>query len=155
MAITEKQKNLLWEFIRYAIVGGIASVVDMGVFALVRELVFGGNNGNLAIAVGTAAGFIAGICVNYILSMAVVFRTEEQQKQGRNRRAVLIFVAVGLVGFVLTMILQWFGESVILANLIHGEFGIWKYAVKVVVMGIVLIWNYVGRKIFVFGGTEK
>ncbi len=155
MALSEKKRDLIWEFIRYAIVGGIASVVDMGVFALVRELCFGGAGSNAAIAVGTAAGFAAGICINYILSMAVVFRTEEQQKQGRNRRAVMIFVAVGIVGFVLTMILQWLGESVLLAAFIEGDAGIWKYAVKIAVMGVVLIWNYLGRKIFVFGGTEK
>lgn len=147
------RKELLKEFIRYAFVGGIASIVDMGVFALVRELCFGSESNLLSIVVGTAAGFLAGICVNYILSMAFVFLTEKQQKQGKNRRAVLIFIAVGVVGLALSLMLQWLGERLVLGNVAEDSW-IWKYAVKAVVMGIVLVWNYAGRKIFVFGGKD-
>ncbi len=153
--MTEKQKSTVLEFIRYCFVGGIAAVVDTAAFAAVRELCFDGSKSNTAIIIGTAAGFIAGIIVNYILSMAVVFKTEEQQKKGRNKKAVAIFVAVGIVGLILTLLLQSFGEKVVLAKLIGSDNRLLKYGVKVVVMGIVLVWNYVGRKIFVFGGKES
>ncbi len=154
MALTKQQKNLIWEFIRYVFVGGIASVVDLGVNSLVRELCFSDSEAWLAMCTGVTVGFVAGICVNYILSMALVFRTDKQQKQGRNKRAVLIFVIVGIVGYGLRLLLQWLGEDVILRSVMGEELGIWKYAVTVAVMGIVLIWNYVGRKILVFGGMK-
>ena len=151
----ESRGALIAEFLRYAVVGGIAFVVDFGVFALFRELVFGGGNGTAAITVSTAAGFLAGLAVNYVLSMLMVFRSEKQQQQGKNMRAVLIFALIGLIGLGLTELLQWLGETVILQTAFGKAvndlvFGLGAYAVKIVVAGIVLIWNYVGRKIFVF-----
>lgn len=157
---TESRKTLIFEFLRYVLVGGIAFFVDFGTFALFRELLFGGVEGNAAITVSTAAGFVAGLAVNYVLSMLIVFKTEKQQKQGKNARAVFIFFAVGLVGLGLTELLQWLGETCFLVSSVGKSFdgflaGYGKYAVKIVVAGIVLIWNYVGRKIFVFRGDDE
>ena len=155
MENTNSRKALIAEFLRYAVVGGIAFVVDFAVFALFRELVFGGSGTTVAITVSTAAGFIAGLAVNYVLSMLMVFRTEKQQKQGKSVHAVLVFAAVGVVGLGLTELLQWLGEVKLLQTSLGKSIndllgGLGVYAVKVVVAGIVLIWNYVGRKIFVF-----
>lgn len=153
--MSNAKKALIFEFLRYVLVGGIAFLVDFGTFALVRELIFNGADSTAAITVSTAAGFIAGLAVNYILSMLIVFRTEKQQKQGKNARAVFIFFAVGFVGLLLTELLQTLGETLFLTSTVGTAFndlvfGLGKYAVKIVVAGIVLIWNYVGRKIFVF-----
>lgn len=139
--------DLLKEFLRYAFVGGIAFVVDFAVFALFRELVFRNDHG-VALVVSTAAGFLVGLAVNYVLSLLFVFRSEKQQKQGKTKKAFLVFAAVGVVGLLLTELLQWLGESIVGDRL--GQLG--KYAVKLCVTGIVLIWNYAGRKIFVFKG---
>ena len=151
----DNKKALIAEFLRYAVVGGIAFVIDFGVFALFREFVFGGGNGVAAITVSTAAGFIAGLAVNYVLSMMMVFRTKKQQEQGRNLKAVLVFAVIGVIGLGLTELLQWLGEAKLLTSTMGKELdsaigGLGVYAVKIVVAGIVLIWNYVGRKIFVF-----
>lgn len=155
MKNTNERSVLIKEFLRYVLVGGIAFVVDFGVFALFRELVFGGADSTAAITVSTAAGFIMGLAVNYVLSMLMVFRSEKQQEQGKNVRAVLIFAVVGIIGLGLTELLQWLGEKVILQTELGKAFNslifdTGVYAVKIVVAGIVLIWNYVGRKIFVF-----
>lgn len=155
MKLNSARKALIYEFLRYVLVGGIAFLVDFGTFALFRELIFGGSERAAAITVSTAAGFTVGLAVNYVLSMLIVFRTEKQQKQGKNVRAVLIFFAVGLVGLFLTELLQYLGEAKLLATSAGQSFdrllhGLGKYAVKLVVTGIVLIWNYAGRKIFVF-----
>ena len=155
MALNNARKALIFEFLRYVLVGGIAFLVDFGTFALFRELLFGGKTGTVAITVSTAAGFVAGLAVNYILSMLIVFKTEKQQKQGKNARAVFIFFAVGFIGLLLTELLQWLGEAQFLTTKIGEGFndmilGYGKYAVKIVVAGIVLIWNYVGRKTLVF-----
>lgn len=146
--MTDKKADLIKEFIRYALVGGVAFLVDFGIFALFRELVYGGDGGGTALVVSTAAGFAAGLTVNYILSMSVVFRKESQQKQGRTKKAFFTFAAVGVVGLGLTELFQWLGE--LLVGDFLGQLG--KYMVKICVTGLVLIWNYVGRKIFVFKG---
>ena len=43
MKMSKKSNKNLFEFLRYAIVGGIAALVDMGVLALFKEVVFGGS----------------------------------------------------------------------------------------------------------------
>lgn len=148
-----KLKELIGEFLRYIVVGGIAFVVDFGIFTLLRETLYRGRADNTAVLVATAAGFVAGLVVNYILSMVMVFRKESQQKQGKTLKAVLIFVAVGLVGLVITELLQWLGESYFLTTSLGTSLGgLGKYAVRLCVTAIVLVWNYAGRKIFVFKG---
>lgn len=153
--MSSSKKTLIFEFLRYVVVGGIAFLIDTAAFTLVRVLIFGNSGSNAEIVTSTATGFVAGLTVNYLLSMLIVFRTEKQQKQGRNARAVLIFFAVGFVGLLLTELLQWLGETQLLTSQIGKAlnslvFGFGVYAVKIAVAGIVLVWNYVGRKIFVF-----
>lgn len=151
----EDKPSVIKEFLRYVLVGGIAFVVDFGVFWIFRDLIFGGKDSTAIIIVSTTAGFIAGIIVNYLLSMKIVFTTDKQQQQGRNLGALITFAVVGLVGLGLTNLLQWLGESKLLAT----DFGVkidelffnqGKLIVRCFVSGVVLVWNYVGRKIFVF-----
>ena len=40
MKMSKKSNKNLFEFLRYAIVGGIAALVDMGVLALFKDVVF-------------------------------------------------------------------------------------------------------------------
>jgi putative flippase GtrA len=145
----EKSKinNLLFEFLRYCVVGGIAFVVDTGVLVFFREIVFNKNESAAVMAKSVAAGFIAGLIVNYILSMLVVFRTPGQQKKGKTVRAFVIFAVVGLVGLGLTELFMYLGVKIV------GPAGLWYILVKCFVTAIVLVWNYIGRKIFVFKGV--
>ena len=151
----EDKPSVIKEFLRYVLVGGIAFVVDFGVFWVFRDLIFGGKDSTAIIIVSTTAGFVAGIIVNYLLSMKIVFTTDKQQQQGRNIGALITFAVVGLVGLGLTNLLQWLGES----KLLTTGFGVkidelffnqGKLIVRCFVSGVVLVWNYVGRKIFVF-----
>ena len=151
----EDKPSVIKEFLRYVLVGGIAFVVDFGVFWVFRDLIFGGKDSTAIIIVSTTAGFVAGIIVNYLLSMKIVFTTDKQQQQGRNIGALITFAAVGLVGLGLTNLLQWLGESKLLTTGLGVKidelfFNQGKLIVRCFVSGVVLVWNYVGRKIFVF-----
>ena len=159
---TEDKPSVIKEFLRYVLVGGIAFVVDFGVFWVFRDLIFGGKDSTAIIIVSTTAGFIAGIIVNYLLSMKIVFTTDKQQQQGRNLGALITFAVVGWVWLSgsdwvskLTYFKKRSGESKLLAT----NFGVkidelffnqGKLVVRCFVSGVVLVWNYVGRKIFVF-----
>ena len=143
----EVKKDTLWEFIRYALVGGVSAVVDMGVNYLMLYHILGGTpDDKLLVALSVTAGFIVGLMVNYILSNIFVFSKAEQKKKGRTVGAFLIYVAVGVVGYGLTVGLTLLGTLVI------GKEGIWYTLLNCVVKGIVLIWNYLGRKILVYRG---
>ena len=142
-----KHKKLIWEFLRYVIVGGVSAVIDMAVNYVMLYYILGGDKDDkLFVALSVTAGFVVGIIVNYILSNVFVFKTDEQKQKGRNLAAFLIYVAVGVIGYGLTVGLTLLGTLVI------GEEGIWYLLMTCVVKGIVLIWNYIGRKIFVYKG---
>ena len=72
-----------------------------------------------------------------------MFNRPEQKDKGRTVGAFLVFAAVGIVGLVLTELGMMLGVS------LFGD----RYLVfiKIVVAAIVLVWNYIGRKIFVYG----
>lgn len=141
-----KKKQLIMEFLRYIIVGGVSFLVDAGVLAAVKEVFYRENCTPGQMAICVAAGFVAGLICNYLLSSLFVFRSAEQKESGRNFRAFLIYAVVGLIGFGLTELGMYIGTAIV------GSDGLWYLLIKCFVAGIVLIWNYVGRKIFVYHG---
>ena len=142
-----KNKKLILEFLRYAVVGGISAVIDMAVnFVVLFYLLGGDKNDSELVAISVAAGFAVGLAVNFILSNLFVFKEKEQREKGRSAKAFLIYALVGVIGFALTEVLT------ILGTLVIGDGGVWYLILTCFVKGVVLIWNYVGRKIFVYRG---
>ena len=122
-----KLLSLFWEFFRYAVVGGIAFLADYGTLFLFQELILtGGTPWELFIS--TAAGFIVGLIVNYVLSLTFVF------------------TVVGVIGLGLTELIMYLGTE-----LLHISYLI----VKIAAAAIVLVWNYVGRKVLIFDRKGK
>lgn len=144
--VSAKKKNLM-EFLRYAVIGGISALVDMGVNYICLYYIFHATkNDKLPVAVSVTAGFAVGLIINYILSNKFVFRSPEQREKGKTVSAFMIYALVGVAGYFLTVGLTLLGTRFI------GEEGIWYLLMTAVVKGIVLIWNYLGRKIFVYRG---
>ena len=132
-------KVLLGEFLRYAVVGGIAFLADFGTLVLAQELFF--KSFPWGVYAATVCGFAVGLAVNYALSLAFVFTREEDKGKGRTVGAFLAFGAIGLMGLAWTELGMWIGVELLA----------WNYmAVKVVVTALVLAWNYLGRRILVF-----
>lgn len=134
------QKNI-WEFLRYGIVGGIAFLVDFALLFTSREFIFTGNGVDLYCA--TACGFVGGITVNTLLSIRFVFLEEAvlKKERGKNLKDILLITMVGLVGLFLTEIGMYIGTQFLFLHYL---------IVKIIVTGIVLIWNYIGRKVIIF-----
>lgn len=127
------------EFLRYAVVGGIAFLADFGTLVGCQELLFSGTR--LGVYIATVCGFIVGLAVNYFLSLAFVFTQAKDRGKGRSVGAFVVFGLIGVVGLLLTE-----------AGMCVGiEWLNWNYmVVKILVTGAVLMWNYLGRKIIIF-----
>jgi putative flippase GtrA len=133
-------KPLVCEFMRYLVVGGLAFLVDFGMLVLFNKAVLPELHGYRLYA-ATAIGFIAGLIFNYIFSLLFVFKTAKYSKVGRSISAFLIFAVIGVIGLGLTELGMYAGTALL---------GINYMFVKIVVTGIVLMWNYLGRKILIF-----
>ena len=135
------------EFIRYTIVGGVSAAVDMAVNYLMLFYILGGTKDDRGlVAAAVAAGFVVGLTTNFILSNIFVFKSEEQKEMGKTASGFFIYAAVGFSGFIITEI------GTVLGTLVIGEGGVWYLTLTLLVKTFVLVWNYVGRKIFVYKG---
>lgn len=133
--------SVIKEFLRYAVVGGISFLADFGTLTLFEELIFRQQT-DWQIFISTAAGFIAGLIINYILSLIFVFRAKDNRNSGKSVGDFLIFTLVGVIGLGITEGLMHLGVNVL---------GFHYMITKIVTAGIVLVWNYLGRKILIFG----
>lgn len=144
----EKEKKLIslfWEFFRYVLVGGLAFLVDYGTLILFKQVILtGGSPWELFIS--TAAGFITGLITNYILSLVFVFKKTENSGNGKSVKAFIIFTVIGIIGLGLTELIMYIGTELLKISYL---------IVKIIAAAIVLIWNYIGRKILIFDKKEK
>ena len=145
--VNEKTKRLLAEFLRYVVVGGVSFLADAGSMTLAKVLLFQQEEGfGVGLALCVALGFVVGLVVNYLLSCLFVFRSEDQRVLGRGLVPFLLYTAVGVIGFLLTELGMYIGVGLI------GSEGFRYVFVKCGVAALVLVWNYVGRKFFVYKG---
>lgn len=123
-------KNILLQLIKFGIVGVIAALVDVGVLVLLKELL------RLDVLISSAISFSASVIVNYILSMAFVFKSREQNKI----KEFIIFVCLSIGGLCLNQLILWAGVKFTTVHYL---------IVKFLAMLIVPIYNFVTRKIFI------
>ena len=155
----EKQtkKQLFWEILRFLLVGGIATLADYLVFwifdALVFPLVL--PHHTVALVLSTALGFCVGLIVNWVLSVSFVFRQVKDEQQAKSKKSFFIFTVIGVIGLAITVIGVLALVAVLPEITLFGTMALlgtaWeKWIAKVIMTCIVLVWNYLGRKIFIF-----
>lgn len=160
MKITQTKKELFWEIFRFLLVGGTATIVDYFIFWLFDGLLFPLISTSawwvtVSLVLATALGFCAGLIVNWLLSVSFVFRQVKNKEEVKSQKSFLIFTVIGVIGLLITEI----GVVALVALLPEFPlFGVtellgttWaKWTAKIIMTCIVLVWNYVGRKLFVF-----
>ncbi|MBG9989379.1 GtrA family protein [Aerococcaceae bacterium DSM 111176] len=127
-------KHIFQQLMNFALVGVIATLIDYLVFSLL----FNGLQINYLIA--TVVAFITSTVFNYWASMRYVFssRFEDNEKM----REFLIFVGLSITGLILTTVLMKITVDYLL---IHPNIA------KILVTGIVMVFNFVTRKLFIEG----
>ena len=132
-------EKLIFEFLRYTIVGGISFLADFGALVCAQELYL--KRFSWGVYASTVIGFVVGLAVNYVLSILFVFTQAKDRGKGRSVGAFVVFGLIGVIGLGLTEFGMWVGVEILT----------WNYmVVKVVVTGAVLAWNYLGRKLLIF-----
>ena len=161
---TQKQaqtkKQLFWEIVRFLIVGGTATPVDYLVFYLFRQwilppsLLASGAWNVCSLVIATAFGFCVGLFVNWILSVKFVFRAVRNKAEASSKKSFFLFAIIGLIGLGITEIgvvalVHIFPEITLFGR---TEFLLpWaEWLAKMIMTAIVLVFNYVCRKVFIF-----
>jgi putative flippase GtrA len=118
------------QFLLYLIVGGLSFVVEIAAFIALRRVA-------LPVIPASVASYLVATLANYLLSVLLAFQ------RGRFRRHVEMarFLTVVLVGLALNTALVWCFVYLL---------AIPPLAAKIGAVPIVLIWNYLGRRMLVF-----
>lgn len=137
-----ESNSFIVQFFRYAIVGGISAVVDISLFTLLVNA-FGMNH----LAANTLS-FIAGLFINYLLSRKWVFN-KLTLDFGRD---FLLFAIIGVMGLLLSNLILYIliDRRVMYGLLYFLSDGFIKTFSKIAATFIVLFWNFIARKKFVF-----
>lgn len=126
-------KNGFLQFFRYLFVGGIATVVDWGVLMGLTELL------QLHHLVSAIFAFVAGLGTNFLLSKLLVFRASEAKTN--SLLEFLGYALIGLVGLGMTeLILFLFTDGLSLHYMLS----------KAIATAVVLVWNYLARKLLLY-----
>ncbi|WP_283170264.1 GtrA family protein [Curtanaerobium respiraculi] len=127
-------KNLIAQFMKFGVVGVIAFAIDYGLLAFLTE-VFGINY-----LVSATISFTVSVIFNYVASMRYVFTHKEGMSR---RREFAIFVVLSVIGLAINNLCMWAGVELL---------GIHYLITKIGATAIVMVWNFVTRKIFLDAG---
>ena len=136
-------KKLFEQIMRFGIVGVISFLVDFTVYTVLCNVI------GVHYLIAGIAGFTISVIVNYILSMSFVFQRRDDISR---RREFIVFVLLSLIGAGLNELILFICIDLIYSN--------WPWVqswcpeklanigAKVVATGVVMVYNFVSRKIF-------
>lgn len=128
--------TLLTQLAKFGVVGVVATAIDFGVMNLLHY------GAHLDILVANTAGFTISLVFNYLASMKFVF--EHKQDMSR-RREFTIFVVLSVIGLALN-------DGIVLA--LNKGISIEANIAKIAATVLVMVYNFVTRKIFLDGTSE-
>lgn len=121
-----------FQFIKYAIAGGIATVHDFVALYVLTEYL------QLYYLISATIAFIIGVSINYILSIKWVF---DHRKFTNVYHEILTFLLISFIGLVLNNFILW---------MLTENFLIFYLYSKAIATLMVFMWNYFAKKIIIF-----
>ena len=128
--LNNKKRKLLLQIFKFLFVGGLAFLIDYISLIICKEVF------NLSTLLASAIAFTISVIVNYILSVTWVFEVDETKSKKQN---FIIFIIFSIIGLILTEIIMYVGSDILKISYL---------IVKIVATAIVMVFNFVTRKIF-------
>lgn len=122
--------KLIKQIIRFGIVGLVATIIDFLLLFCLTDFL------NIYYLVSSIISFIISLLVNYILSIKWVFDVKKKQTY----REVLLFIILSTIGLLINQLILYIFTDI---------FNIYYIFSKLVATLIVMIYNFVTRKIFI------
>lgn len=146
------------EVFRFLLIGGLATIIDMLFMALIIYLpnkeIFANNFINVffnnyqlndALVVGaTTIGFIVGLIFNYFFSIIYVY--DGDNNYAKTKKGFIMFSILSTIGLLIQSLGMFVGYSLL---------GLNEWLIKIILVFVVLVFNYITRKIFIFNKKDK
>ena len=123
-------KKLIDQIFKFGIIGALAFVIDYGIMILLTEVF------NVNYLISSGISFTISVIFNYICSMKYVFVSRDDMSK---QKEFIIFVILSVIGLGINQIIMW---------LMVDKLGIFYAIVKLFATAVVMVWNFVTRKIF-------
>ncbi len=143
-------KELLAQIIRFGIVGCIAFLIDFTIYTFMCNVL------GIHYIIAGFFGFTISLIANYILSMKFVFEGKEDVSK---KREFVIFVVLSVIGLGLNELILFVCIDGIYQSIQELQQLItvaqMNVMAKIIATGIVMVYNFITRKIFLEKKPEK
>ncbi len=126
----QKHKKLIDQILKFGVVGGLAFLIDYALLYVLTEFV------GIHYLISSVISFTVSLIFNYILSIKWVFDVTKKQ----TAKEIAIFVILSVIGLGINQLVMYVGS-----DLLH----IYYMLTKIIATAIVMVWNFVTRKIFI------
>lgn len=122
--------NLINKITRFIIVGGIATIIDFVFLYIFKEFL------NFNVIIANTLSFIISVTYNYIASVTWVFDVNINKNK---KMQFILFIIFSVIGLIINNLILYVLTSII---------GIYYLISKVIATAIVMVFNFVTRKLF-------
>ncbi|MDD6223880.1 MAG: GtrA family protein [bacterium] len=126
----KKHKKLVDQILKFGIVGGLAFLIDYGLLYILTEYL------NIYYLISSVISFRVSLIFNYILSIKWVFDVTKKQTV----KEITIFVVLSVMGLGINQVVMYVGSDLLKIHYM---------LTKLIATAIVMVWNFVTRKIFI------
>lgn len=145
-------KKLLDQILKFGAVGFFCFFIDFAIYTVLLAVI----DWHHDYVIATFWGFTISVIVNYLLSMKYVFVRKDDMDR---RKEFIVFVVLSIFGCILNEILIVLCMNGIydnwtwLQSIISRELA--KMGGKIVATGVVMVYNFITRKLFLEKKPEK
>lgn len=132
-------ETLLWEMMRFVVVGGVSFIIDFLLLFIFQEFVF--KRVYCGVLLSQALSFTISLVIHYFLATFWVFRGHSVKNAAAHAQASSLFVVTNLIGLALNELALLIGATLL---------GFHYLVVKLFAAGLVMIWNYAAQKFFIY-----
>ena len=127
----------LWQFFSYFGVGGVSALVEWTVFSALEYLL------DLPYLLATVIAFLISTTTNWFLGRKYTFKNSGYN--GRKITEIVLVFTVSAIGLAFNLTLMYLFVSVL-----KMDTNLLKSAAKILSTGIVFIWNFLSRKLWIY-----
>ncbi len=124
-------KKLMEQIIKFGFVGFLCFFIDYGVMVFLTEVF------QIDYLVSSGISFTVSVIVNYILSITFVFETDKDKNK---LKEFVVFVFLSVIGLGINEVCMWLAVEAA---------GIYYMISKIGATAVVMVYNFVTRKIFI------
>ncbi len=128
-------QKLKQQILKFGIVGFLCFFIDWGIMTALIEFF------HVDKLIASGISFSVSVIVNYILSITVVF---DADKEANKAGQFLVFLILSIVGLGINQLIMWGGTAWLDAYMNRSYM-----LVKVFATGVVMVYNFITRKMFI------